>query len=79
MITRMDTRSIPCAPCAGSPTLSDHLEDTTLRRAFSWVQRPRRDLLGIRLGIRPRVSGTLYLTTQNREGEPEQVPGIIYN
>jgi hypothetical protein len=75
MITRMDTRSIPCAPCAGSHTLSDHLEDTTLRRAFSRVQRPRRDLLG----IRPRVSGTLYLTTQNREGEPEQVPGIIYN
>ena len=75
MITRMDTRSIPCAPCAGSPTLSDHLEDTTLRRAFSRVQRPRRD----HLGIRPRVSGTLYLTMQNREGEPEQVPGIIYN
>ena len=75
MITRMDTRSIPCAPCAGSPTLSDHLEDTTLRRAFSRVQRPRRDLLG----IGPRVSGTLYLPTQNREGEPEHVPGIIYN
>jgi hypothetical protein len=51
------------------------LEDRTLRRAFYWVQRPRRDLLG----IRPRAWGVLYLTSQNREGEPEQVPGIIYN
>jgi hypothetical protein len=57
------------------PTLSDHLDHTTLRRAFSRIQRPRRDLLG----IRPRVSGTLYLPMQNREGEPEHVPGIIYN